>query len=138
MEEHLVFEDYLTPLGTVPSWEFNEYKEILEETVEDRLDDIPEHTVSLGSESYGLGSFERHNRDLHGVERRVYNELLQDLEDIESKQELMEYTREQVETSESSLPVPFNFMQEALDTMIEGPRAEAFERIYREATEEFI
>ncbi len=128
----------MTPLGSVPRWEFDEYKEILEEKVEDRLDNIPEYTFSFDSGVYGLGSFESRNQDLHAVERRVYNELLDDLEEIESKQELMEYTKEQVETSESSLPVPFNFMQEALDAMIEGPRADAFEMIYREATEEFI
>ena len=124
-------EEYLTPLATVPSWEFDQYKDVLEQTVEQRIEDIPDHTSD-----YNFGN-SGNNQDLYAVERRIYGDLLENIDDIDSKTELMKYSQEQVESSESVLPTPFDLFMKPFDILIEGQRANLVEEVFEEAKQEF-
>lgn len=122
--------EYWTPLATVPSWEFDDYLDALETTLERRREQIPEH-----GHEYNLGQGYT-NQDVHAVERRMYNDLLENLGDIDTKTELMRYSKEKVETPESMLPSPLDMIIRPLDKMFESHRGNIMQELFEEAKEE--
>jgi hypothetical protein len=126
-------DDYWTPLATVPSWEFEGYLDALEETLEGKLEDYPGYRPQVsvtGPDTYA-------SNHLHGVERKIYRDLLEGLEDVEDKTDLMQYSKEMVEHPEAVLPKPLNFFTEAVDRIFyRNIRGNIVHDIFEEAKEE--
>lgn len=129
--------EYLSSLGAVPSWRFEEYVDVLEYTLEDRVERMPgkEEPYGPGLELGGLES-ENVGCDAHAIDRRMYRELLDGLDEVESKEELRRYSRELVETDGLELPWPMNLVTRPLDIVIEGQRFRALEEVFDEAKRE--
>lgn len=133
-------EDYLTPLGTVPEYRFDGYLQVLEETVETKLENLPEpDDISYPVDGQTNSSYtlepQTGNGDVHAVDRRLYNELLEGLEDIDSKMELMEYAQDQVDIP-SCLPKPFELAMVPFDKVMGSQRANLLENVFEEAKQE--
>jgi hypothetical protein len=122
--------EYWAPLATVPSWEFDEYLDALETTLERRMEQVPEH-----SHSYSLDQGYK-NQDVHAVERSMYHDLLEELDEIDTKTELMRYSKEKVETPESALPSPLDLLILPFDRMFESHRGKVMQDLFEEAKEE--
>ncbi|MFB6242359.1 MAG: hypothetical protein ABEJ36_06190 [Candidatus Nanosalina sp.] len=128
-------ESYQMPLMKVPSWEFDEYLSALETTIQDRLDEVPEPTLGYSEISYGLDSH-RHRGDPWALDRSIYHEMLENLEDVDTKKDLFLYAEEIVETSEPRLPAPFNLLEKMTGSLVEYERGKVVEQVFEEAKQE--
>lgn len=129
-------DSYELPLVTVPAWEFDEYMSALENTLEEKLDEVPEGYRGMRDVDYGLGTSSGMQQDPWAVDRKIYRELLEGLDEVDSKTELFRYTQEVVETPVPVLPSPFNLIEKAMDGMIEAERGNIVQNVFEEAKQE--
>lgn len=117
--------DYWTPLATVTDSELDEYLETLEHTIEERLDNIPDYQ-GLEANSTAM---------IDSTERAIYTDLLENLSDFRSKNDIFLYADEQIQT-EDTLPAPLNTVMRPVDWLIEGQRKLVFRELFQEAKKE--
>ena len=127
--------DYWTSLNTVTDDEFGEYLSVLETTVEQNLEHLPEHEIRFGYDSFGLGYSDR-NQDHNALERAVYSRLQDGLKDVEDKTDLMRYAREQVEGHSSDFSGPFGTFFHLLGTPFRKRQKLILQDIFDEAKRE--
>lgn len=130
-------ESYQMPLMRVPSWEVDTYLRALESKLEERLDEVPEPRLSPGYQDlgYGMGSQDT-GTDPWAVDRKIYHEMLENLEDVDTKKDLFNYSEEIVETPEPRLPAPLSLLEKAAGSMVEAERARIVEEVFEEAKHE--
>jgi hypothetical protein len=125
--------EYWAPLATVPSWEFDGYLDALEETLEEKLEESQGYRPQMSVTSPDTYA----RNDLQGVERRVYRDLLEGLEDVEDKTDLMQYSKDMVENPDTVLPAPLNFFTEAMDRIFyRDLRGSIVHDVFEEAKDE--
>ena len=123
---------------TVPSWEFDEYMSALETTLEERMEEVPEAYFSMRETDYGFGAGSDIQQNPWAMERQIYKELLDGLEDVEDKQELFQYAGEIVETPGPILPSPLSFIEKAMSGIVESERGRIVQEIFNEAKRELL
>jgi hypothetical protein len=64
--------------------------------------------------------------------------LLEDLEEVETRQDLFSYSEEIVKTPEPRLPAPLNILERAAASFAEADRARVVEGIFDEAKQELV
>ncbi|WP_414837615.1 hypothetical protein ACK3SF_05085 [Candidatus Nanosalina sp. VS9-1] len=117
--------DYWTPLATVPDHEMDAYIEALEEKARTRLEEA-ETAQFYAADEYSA---------VESMERNIYRGLLDGIDEIETKTDVFNYAREQIE-SESSLPAPFDFLMRPVDRLVEGQRELILQELFEEAKRE--
>ena len=117
--------DYWTPLATVTDSEIDEYLETLEYTIEERLENIPDYQgLEVNSAS-----------PIDSTEKALYTDLLENISDFGSKNDIFLYADEQIQT-EDTLPEPLNTVIRPVDWLIEGRRELIFRELFQEAKKE--
>ena len=127
--------DYWTPLNTVADAEFDGYLSVLETTVEQNLEHLPEHEIRFGYDSFGLGYSDRH-QDPNALERAVYSRLQDGLKDVEDKTDLIRYAREQVEGPQTDFSGPFGTLFHWLGAPFRSRQKLILQDIFDEAKRE--
>jgi len=124
--------EYWTPLNTVTEDEFDEYLSALETTLEERLEDIPDHRVQMNYDSMGL-SYPMKMEDPQALERAVYRNLLDGLDHVEDKTDLLDYSREEVETPRTDFPGPVGTLLDLFNTPFRAEKKLIFQELFDEA-----
>lgn len=96
---------YWAPLATVAEDDVDEYVSVLENTIEERLENMPDHEISFDYGSLGLG-YPNERNYAHSLERAVYRNMLDGLDDVETKTDLLRYSREDVQSQGHELQGP--------------------------------
>lgn len=126
--------DYWKPLGTVPSQQFDQYLSALETTLEERLEEIPDHDYH-SLETFGTG-YTDGNQDPHALERAFYSNLLDGLDQVETKTDLFRYSRDEIENPGPALPGPLDGFFDILGAPFPNRREILVQEIFEEAKEE--
>lgn len=127
-------ETYEQPLMTVSPMEFDEYLSSLESQIEEKIDQIPSQDF-YWENSYNLG-IEFRDNDPWTLDRQIYRDLLDKIDDVETKQDLFSYSRDIVETGDSLMPFPLSIVEETASRAVERKRATVLQDLFEEAKQE--
>lgn len=126
---------YWAPLATVTEDDVGEYVSVLENTIEERLNNMPEHEVSFEYGSFGLG-YPNERNDPHSLDRAVYRNMLDGLDDVDSKTDLMRYAWDEVRSSGLGLPGPIGTFFDFLGAPFRSRKELIVQDIFDEAKRE--
>lgn len=126
-------ESYHQPVMTIPDSEIPNYVTAVGEIAEEKLENLPDELYAF-QQSYDMLNQTLDVSETYAFERDFYNQLLEGLEDVESKSDLFRHADEAVE-AETLLPDYLRPL-DIFKARTEGMRGLMLQEVFEEAKEE--
>lgn len=128
--------DYWQPLARIRDSEFDQYLNVLEDTLDERIDEL--ESLDYAVDHYPVRKSSTGTDMITQIEQNIYKGLMDEIDHIDTKTELFNYTREEITVSgKSILPGPLKLLTKSVDRMMESQRETVFQELFDRAKKEF-